>query len=223
MSSITAILKRLEVKAIGPVAENLKNLLAAAEIKTTYDAQANILDTGLSSDVAEWVKIFRPWFSGLTENLSVADDFERLSANEYTEKLNQVIEALEVARAYYAQQANFEIISSLAKVALQKAAICEIAALAVIKAFEASLSLYGSGFSGKEFVSVEANFYEGSRPEPYQWQKKNIIVNLINFNNVAVDNSENQEQKLESRVPQYLPWVFTATFALIAWSAAAKK
>ncbi|MDT0689365.1 hypothetical protein RM549_06180 [Salegentibacter sp. F188] len=223
MSCISAIVRRLEVAAIGPVADALKIVLEG-DIETTYKADANILDVSASEDMEIWFnKIFSSWFSSLTARLTVADDFKVLTANDFTQELNQVIEALEVARAYYAQQANFEIISSLENVALQKAAICEIAAKAVVTAYEVALNTYGSEFTGREWVSIQANFFEGSTPEPYQWQKKNIIVNLINFNNVAVENSENQEQPVQTRVPQYLPWVFTAAFGIIAWSAASKK
>ena len=220
------ILKKIQITASGIVADLLNEITNSGALKSTYKSNPTALDVDVENTVVGWFNLlFNPWFSELSVRLGVDDNLEALTSSEYAAKISRIIQELAVARAYYAQQANDAIIGSLKYVALHKAALCEELATAISEAYEKALHRYGNSISGKTIEQTEVHEFDGSRPEPYKWQGKEIIVNTIKYENVAVDQQENPQsnETTTSRVPQYLPWVFTAAFGLIAWSAAAKK
>ena len=220
------ILKKIQINSSGIVSAFLNEITNSGALKSTYKSNPTALDVDVENTVVGWFNLlFNPWFSELSVRLGVDDNFRALTSSEYVAKINRTIQELAVARAYYAQQANDAMFSSLKYVALHKAAICEELAKAISEAYEKALRRYGDSITGKTIEQTEVHEFDGSRPEPYKWQGKEIIVNTIKYENVAVDQQENEQsnETTTSRVPQYLPWVFTAAFGLIAWSAAAKK
>ncbi|MGB7841158.1 MAG: hypothetical protein WBL21_00095 [Salinimicrobium sp.] len=219
------ILEKIQINASGIVADLLQQILSSDILTTIYKSNPSALDVDVDNQVKSWFeKIFNPWFSGLTVRLGIDDNLQALTSSEYTEKINRTIQELGVARAYYAQQANDAFISSIKYVALHKAALCEDLARSISESYEKALLRYGNTISGKSIEITDVHDFNGSTPEPLKWNNKEIIVNTIKYENVAVDQQEQpSNEKTTSRVPQYLPWVFTAAFGLIAWSAAAKK
>ena len=222
MSWFKHILSGLSVNATGVVADHLEAYIQEPKLQTQYEVVSSCLDVSAARDLQEWAdKTFANWFHELTQLLEVENSLEALTNPNYTDFINRIITALEVSRAYYAQQASEDsFLNSLRTVALRKAIVCEALSAYVIQSYSDALKEYGNEIKGHTINSVEAHLYEGTQPENFKWKKKNVFVNHIIFENVSVDQ---ETEKAKNTGRDYLPWVFTAAFGLIAWSAAARK
>jgi hypothetical protein len=226
MTWFSEIAKKISVNATGKVADNLEALLMEGKLQSNYAVVGACLDTTANQDLTSWVDgTFANWFHNLTAFLEVENNLEALEDPNYSAVINRLISSLEVARGYYAQQADDVLMNSLKIVAIRKAMICETLAAYVGAAYLKSLEDYGDTIHGKTIDTIEAYLFEGSKPEPYKWKKKNVIVNYQKFENVAVENSEDQNPQCPEakKKTDYLPWAITGAFFLIAWSASAKN
>ena len=212
---------KTEVSATGAVAGSLRSSVQTG----LFEKQplSTGLDTSVSTDVAQWFNtIFNPWFAELSAKLGPEAEINLLISPEYSERVNEVLIALWVARSYYVKTADEAFISSLEKVARFKAQFCEEIALAVQSAYKDTLAQYGE-FEGAVFTQTIASAFDGTTPETFNWPGT-VVVNHIIFENMELA-SENQEQFGEGKPQQkeLLPWVFTGIFGVIALVAASSK
>jgi len=85
-------------------------------------------------------------------------------------------------------------------------------------AYETALNQFGTEIIGKTRISTMASTYEGTGPENYKWDGEYLV------NHIQYEKIENMEQSTDCKKGKtdYLPWIITSGFFLIAWSAAAK-
>lgn len=195
----SSLFSRLEVFTDNATANKLKvNLLEAC---LSVLPGAKMLDVSVSDDVLLWFEtIFSPWFSKLSVNLV------------NSEGINEVLTALNVARSYYETKVDQELLTSTKDVYRYKVRICEDLAGLIINTFRNP--------SGENiYVQTEASSYSGSTPEPFNWPGTVLSYHQI-LETVNIEGEKTQEC---SGKKDFLPWVITAAFGLIAWSAAASK
>lgn len=218
----------IEIAAFGAVAGVLKSAVATGLF--SKQPEINGLDSQVVVDVERWfLKKMNPWFKTLTQQLGSVTDKNVLVSPAYIDQINQVITALHVARAYYAKLASEAYVTSIEEVNMLQAAFCEELATAVAASYTGVVSQYGT--EPKEGISItEASAYTGSMPDGFQWPGTVIVNHKIFTPKEHEEVSINQPQstaeqrvKTEKSKRDYLPWVFTAFFGLIAWSASAKK
>lgn len=208
----------LEITTAGIVAVTLRTLFSGNQFQNLPVTRD--LDSNIQRDITEWfTAIFNPWFGKLSASLVVNNTVQELTDTTYSEKINNIITALYVARTYYAKQADSSYITSLKGVALYKAALCEELAKTIGAAYEHALQQFGTKKMEKTRISTIASTYEGVGPEYYNWGG-DYIVNHVQYENIEVMAEETTKEK---GTKDYLPWVITAAFGLIAWSAAAAK
>ncbi|NJW53542.1 hypothetical protein [Salinimicrobium oceani] len=215
------LISRIEVAGNGMVAEFLRSTVETGLFSKAPNI--NALDASIPGDVSEWfASSFKPWFMKVTLNLGVLANQEILTSQAFINTVNQVVESLNVARSYYAKEADFSMITSLENAARLKAQMCEEAASAVFTAYEKALAQFGL-VPQYGMAITESSSFDGSTPEVFKWKKITEAYHkkIIDVNKEGTENQEQQQKT--SHIPQYLPWVFTAAFGLIAWSAAAKK
>ena len=215
------LITKIEVSATGTVAAFLQT--AANSGLFQKEPVSTGIDTSVSTDVAKWFNtILNPWFAELSAKLGYETELDQLTSSGYSERVNEMIIALWVARSYYAKTADESFITSLKKVALYKAAICEELALAVQTAYRNAIEQYGE-LEGAVFTQTIASAYSGTTPETFIWPGT-VVVNHIIFENVELA-SKNQESTSEGKAKEkeLLPWVFTGIFGVIALVAASSK
>lgn len=216
------LVRCIEVAGTGNVAELLRSTVDTGLFSLA--PKSNGLDASISEDVSDWFHTrFKPWFTKITLGLGAATSREDLVSGTYITHLNSAITALHVARAYYAKQADNEFVSSLEHVARYQAQFCEELAEALQVVYIKALAAHGlEPVIGSTIT--EASSYRGVMPEGFNWPGPIEAFHQI-IKDVVQEGQQQQQQQEEQKVkiPQYLPWVFTAAFGLIAWSAAAKK
>jgi hypothetical protein len=185
------------------------------------ETQGNSLDSDVYEDINRWFNnSFNPWFASATNVFGLETKESDLLHPDYYAGINEIITALNVSRSNYELQGGQEIISSLETVAFMKALICEELSNAIISSYEKAIGVTPD-FYGKSDTSTIASEYTGTTPERFIWPE-NVVISyhkkFINMNKNEVE-TDNRPKKPK----QYLPWVFTAGFGLIAWAAAAKK
>lgn len=211
----------LEITTAGIVAVSLRTIFSSNQFQNLPVSRD--LDSNIREDITQWFTAkFNPWFGKMSASLSVNNSLRELSDPTYSDKINSIITALYVARTYYAKQADSSYITSLKAVALYKAAMCEELAKSIGAAYELALRQFGNGIEGKTRISTVASTYEGTGPENYKWDG-DYLVNHVQYENIEVMAEETTEETKGKRTRDLLPWVFTAAFGLIAWSAAAAK
>ena len=212
---------KIKITSAGIVAVNIR---AAIEAEMFQDLpKYSHIDVSLSSDIREWFdNVLNPWFGELSRGLTVDNNLNELINSSYTDNINRIITSLFVANSYYQVQAESNYLSSsLKNVSLYKAGLCEQLAKTIVYAYEEALKQFGSNIQGKTVkTTVAANYID--TPEPFNWTG-NVLVNNIHYEKVRVMESNNQETQQPECKTQYLPWVFTAAFGVIAWTAAASK
>lgn len=215
----------VEVAAHGAVAGILKSTVETGLFSKPLDT--NGLDSALTADVEKWfLENFKPWFKELSKRLGAITDKTVLLSPMYVAQVNGIITALHVARAYYAKQASESLVSSMEDVALVKAAFCEALATAVAGSYKKVVEQYGIT-PDETLAFTEASKYTGTMPEGFSWTG-NVVANHKIFSHE--ETKINQPQPTAKQpvitgkvIKDHLPWVFTAFFGLIAWSAAAKR
>jgi len=214
------LLSKLQISGNGLVSNFLTETVMNGLIKGKV--QGNSLDSAVSDDVSLWfTEKFNPWFAELSTPLGSATDKSELVSVEYYQGINDVVSALNVCRSYYDVQGDQEIITSLVTVAYLQALICEEISKEIITAYERSIGVTND-FSGKVDTYTNASDYLGTTPEVFVWPENTVISYHQKFQNMK-DNEVVLNQEKTQGTRQYLPWVFTAAFGLIAWSAAAAK
>jgi len=210
----------LEITTAGIVAVSLRTIFTGNKFQNV--PKTRDLDSNIPADITQWFTVvLNPWFGKLSAELGVNNTVRELTDPTYTDKINSIITALYVARTYYAKQADASYITSLKTVAIYKAALCEELAKAIGAAYEGALLQFGAEIKGKTRITTIASSYEGTGPENFKWDG-DYLVNHVQYENIEV--MDNQEETKETkRTKDLLPWVFTAAFGLIAWSAAAAK
>ncbi len=212
---------KIEISTAGIVAISLRTIFSSNQFQNVPVTRD--LDSSIEKDITNWFTvIFNPWFGKLSTGIVVNNTANELTDSSYSDKINSIITALYVARTYYAKQADSSFITSLKSVALYKAAICEEVARSLGCAYEDALLQFGAKIIGKTRISTVASTYEGTGPENYRWDG-DFLVNHVQYENIEVMSEKEEEATKEKRTKDYLPWVFTAAFGLIAWSAAAKS
>jgi len=207
---------KLEITAAGIVAATLHTFFSGNQFQKLPATRD--LDSNIEKDVTQWFNgSFNPWFSKLSAGLTVNNTVTELTASSYLEKINSIITALFVARTYYAKQADSSYITSLKSVALYKAAMCEELAKAIGAAYQYESNKFGCEIIEKTSISTIASTYEGSGPVNYKWDGE-YLVNHFQYKKTGV-----MEETKDKKTKDYLPWVISAGFFLIAWSAAAAK
>lgn len=215
----------VEVAAFGAVARLLKSTVETGLF--SKKPEINGLDSQVTTDVEKWfLENFRPWFAELSKKLGSATDKTVLLSPAYIIQVNQVITALHVARAYYAKLASEAYVSSIEEVNVLQAAFCEEMAKAVSYSNTRVLAQYG--IEPKQGIAMtEASSYTGTTPEGFKWPGT-VVANHKIFSHEETHINQpqptaGQPLKAGKIFKDHLPWVFTAAFGLIAWSAAAKK
>lgn len=222
MTWYKSLITKIEVSATGTVAAFLQT---AAESGLFQKVPVGTgIDTSVSVDVAQWFNtVFNPWFAELSAKLGYESELEQLTSSGYSERINEVLIALWVARSYYAKQADVALITSLKNVALYKAAICEELALAVQNSYRKSVEQYGEfQYQGEVFTQTIASAYNGTTPETFTWPGT-VVVNHIIFQDVEAGENNQEENVKSTGQKELLPWVFTAAFGVIALIAASSK
>lgn len=210
----------IEVAGNGVVAVFLRSTVETGLFSLA--PKINGLDTSVSADVSDWFHTrLKPWFSKITLKAGGVVGVEDLSSSEFISEVNDIITSLHVSRAYYAKVADETFITSLENVSRLKARFCEELAEAVQGSYEKALAQYGL-VPQYQMEITEASSYEGITPEFFNWPGTIEAYHQI-ITDVAQEGQQQEQQERKNNVPQYLPWVFTAAFGLIAWSAAAKK
>lgn len=225
ISLINEILGKVNISGTGVVARNLQAAIDGRGITIECDDKAgSILDTAVFDDVLVWFRMnFNPWFADLSSKLGVEQNQMELIQPGYYSRLNEIIAALNVAKAYYALKANEAFMTSIEDVANVKGIICETLSTGIIEAYELAIGK-PEGMNILENSSTIATTYEGSIPEVFKWPDTVTIAYHKKFTRVEQGgNNTGDQAQINSGSKQYLPWVFTAAFGLIAWSAAAKK
>ncbi len=217
------ILCGVRIYGTGAVAQLVNQLVQAGPIER--QPNLNSLDASVFEDLKKWFDTsFNPWFLDLTTEIGGENEASLVSSPEYFQKINQVTTALQVARSYYSKVADEEFMSSLKNVARMKARFCEALAEAIGQAYETVLKQTGLEPEYRLQIT-EASSYEGSTPEIFKWPGTIEAYHqiIIDVETEGTTQAQQQEKQTQNKTQQYLPWVFTAAFGLIAWSAAAKK
>ena len=217
----TRLMFNTEIASNGAVALQLKELVKTGLFSGVSDPKS--LDANIAGDVSTWFHIqFKPWFMALSTLLGPESDRNQLVSPQYIFNINEITKALFVARSFYATKADEAFMTSIKDVAKYQALFCEELAAAVNQAYANSIVEYG--LMPKEAATeTEASSYEGSTPENFNWPGT-----VLSYHS-KIKNVESTQQTTEqigcpgNGNSQYLPWVFTAAFGLIAWAAAAKK
>lgn len=216
------LIRCIEVAGNGAVAELLRSTVDSGLFSLA--PKANALDASVATDVSDWFHTrLKPWFMKITLGLGTATSEQELVSVGYITHLNNALTAIHVARSYYAKQADDAYMSSLKSVYRFQAQFCEELAELLQGSYEKALAAYNlvPVYRGN---LTEASTYKGVTPEGFKWPGTIEAFHQIIIE-VAQEGQEQQQNQgqQQSRIPQYLPWVFTAAFGLIAWSAAAKK
>ncbi len=225
ISLINQILEKVNISGTGIVARNLQAAVDGGSIKVECDdSTGSILDTAVFDDAAVWFRMkFNPWFADLSAKLGSEQDHITLIQPGYYNRLNEIISALNVAKAYYSLKANEAYMTSIEDVENVKGIICETLSNGIIEAYELAIGK-PEGMNILENSSTIGTTYQGSIPEVFKWPDTITIAYHKKFTKVEQGGNNNEDQQqCNSGSKQYLPWVFTAAFGLIAWSAAAKK
>jgi len=207
------LIDRINISAFGIVAENLRLALKNGDFRRFKEGEG--IDVSISQEVTKWFEAhFLDWFAVLSVHLNQ----DNTSINEFTEKINKVIQSLAVARGYYSKQADIAIMTSLKNVALAKVMLIEEVISALVFTYEEGLKK--SGIEPNKSIEItNAIDYEGSSPEDFKWMKDKIIVNHVIFETMQ----DQEEKKQCSEKQDYKPWIVAGVFALIAWSSAVTK
>ncbi len=216
----TRLICNTDVAANGTVAVRL-----IAAIKTGLFPNVTgpkSLDANVSGDVSTWFHTqFKPWFLSLSVGLGSETERSQLVSKAYFWKINEIVKALYVARSFYATKADEAFMTSIKDVARYQALFCEELATALMQAYVESVKEYDLSVKvvGTE---TEASSYQGSTPEKFNWPGTVLSYHSKIINVESEQTNQNCQGKAHGN-GQYLPWVFTAAFGLIAWAAAAKK
>jgi hypothetical protein len=213
------LLRNLQVSGNGAISGSVVAAVMNGLIKG--ETQGNSLDSDVYEDVNRWFNnSFNPWFAQVSQVFGLETQKEDLLYPDYYAGINELISALNVSRSYYELQGSQEIITSLETVAYMKALICEELSNVIISSYEKAIGVTPD-FYGKSDSYTIATEYTGTTPERFVWPENTVISYHKQFLNM------NKNEKVTDNIPrtpkQYLPWVFTVGFGLIAWAAAAKK
>ena len=216
----TRLMCNTEIAANGAVAIRLAEAVNTGLFPNFMDAKS--LDANVAGDVSTWFHTqFKPWFLNLSTKLGSEVEENELVSEVYFSQINEVVKALYVARSYYATKADEAFMSSIRNVASYQALFCEELAAAVLQAYANSIKQYGL-FVKTAGTETEASSYKGSTPEKFTWPGT-VLSYHSKIINVETEQTTPDCQGSAKGNGQYLPWVFTAAFGLIAWAAAAKK
>lgn len=218
----TRLMCNTEIASTGAVALNLKNAVKTGLFMGFEDPKS--LDASIASDVSTWFHTqLKPWFLNLSARLGNQSGRDQLISPEYIFNVNEIVKALYVARSFYATKSDAAFMTSLKDVAKYQSLFCEELAAAVLQAYANSIAEYD--LTPKEAATeTEASSYQGSTPEDFNWPGT-VLSYHSKINNVESTQQESTNQNCpgSGNGNDYLPWVITAAFGLIAWAAAAKK
>ena len=220
---VNSILSNLQLPATGTIVNYVKSVISGGLIDRL--PSINDLDSSLFEDVRNWIEEeFLPYIQDLSLLLGDTADKATIISPEYAERVNEVIASLHVSRAYYISKADETLVTSLENVSRLKAKICEKIANAVATAYDQLLS--AAGVEAKSTTTTAASAFQGKTPESFSWTGTVLAVHPQFSVKTVVQAPKEQSgaNPLQGKpVKDYLPWVFTAFFGLIAWTSAAKK
>ncbi len=211
------LIDRIQVSASGMLAENFSQTLKCGVFRQFKES--NGIDVSVSQEVKKWFDShFSEWFA----NLSVMLTEDKSSLNEFSEKINTLIKHLSVARGYYSKQADVAMTTSLKNVAQAKVMLIEELITSLIFSYEQCLKACGIE-PNKTIEITNAIDFEGDSPEEYRWKHDKVIVNHTKFENMEDPAQPQNPQACKKGTKDYLPWVITGAFFLIAWGSAVTK
>ncbi|MFV8280552.1 hypothetical protein ACNKXS_03355 [Christiangramia marina] len=215
------LISKLQFSATGKVAENIKTALESGAFRTIEDSTGT--DINVPNEISSWFHSkLKVWVLQL---LSLIQEASNYADPSYAAIINTVIQALEVARAYYAKQADTSFNTSLRNVALGKVKILEEIISSVIFGYEQTLK-DANLLPVKTIQMTNAGKFEGSSIEDYKWNqldRKKVIVNHVIFREMEDQTQGNNMKDCEKCKTDYTPWAFAGFCALLAWSASVTK
>lgn len=210
------LIDKIQISASGMIAERFKQVLNEGRFRQFEQGKG--IDVSVSQEAKKWFdNYFLDWFAGL----SVMINEDNSGINAFSEKINKVIQSLAVARGYYSKQADVAMTTSLKDLALAKVMLIEEVITSLVFSYEQCLTACAID-PNKTIEMTNAIDFEGSTPEKYYWKHDKVIVNHTKFLNME-DSAQQSSQACEKGTKDYLPWVITGAFFLIAWGSAVTK